>query len=38
MIKLDGRYQANRNGQDGLNNNMVAGGVKGNIVVGFTRN
>jgi hypothetical protein len=36
MIELDGRYWANRNGQDCLNDDMVAGGVKGNIVVRFT--
>ncbi len=37
MIDLDVRYRANRNRQDGLKDNMVAGGVKGNIVVRFTR-
>ncbi len=38
MIELEGRYWANENGWDGLNNDMVAGGVKGSIVVRFTRN
>jgi hypothetical protein len=37
MIKLDGRYQANGNGQDGLSDDMVVGWVKGIIVVRFTR-
>jgi hypothetical protein len=35
MIELGSRYRVNRNRQDGLNNNMVAGGVKGNTFVRF---
>jgi hypothetical protein len=38
MIKLDCRYQANGDGRDGLNDDMVAGGVKGDNVVRFMRN